>query len=272
MYEAGRIEPRSETAAALEAVARTVALVSERTVVDVEFKEGRDVVTDTDVRVEDVIRHYLSDQTALPVVGEERGGDLPPDSGAYWLVDPICGTRNFASGLPLYSVNVALVEGGQVVAGVVGSPSTGETLVGELGRGCWRWRPEQAERIHVDGRSRVVVVEEGASVGRRRRQAADLASGVIRADRWDFRSFGTTQTLPFLAAGRIAGYGALSAPGLHSAAGCLLVTEAGGWLTDIDGRTWSISSHTLLAAATEELHDALLELARAALGDDEPDV
>jgi myo-inositol-1(or 4)-monophosphatase len=81
---------------------------------DITEKDGRDLVTVTDVAVEDAVRGIVADALGFSVIGEERGGEASADSSPYWLVDPICGTRNFASGIPLYCVNLALVEGDEV--------------------------------------------------------------------------------------------------------------------------------------------------------------
>ena len=77
-------------------------------------------MTTADVAVEDAIRAAVDAAHGLPVVGEERGGETPADGSPYWLVDPICGTRNYASGTTLWCVNLVLVEDGAVTIGVVG--------------------------------------------------------------------------------------------------------------------------------------------------------
>ena len=94
-------------------------------------------MTATDTAVEDAIRDIVEGASPHPVVGEERGGEAPADGSPYWLLDPICGTRNFASGIPLHCVNLALVEGGQISLAAVGDASVGEVLVAERGRGAW---------------------------------------------------------------------------------------------------------------------------------------
>ena len=120
-----RPDLRPETLVALEAVERGLEIARVRGGAgDVTFKAARDLVTGTDVAVEDTVRRIVG-ETRYPIVGEERGGETS-DDGSYWLVDPICGTRNFASGIPLCGVNVALVEDGEVALGLVGDPSTGE--------------------------------------------------------------------------------------------------------------------------------------------------
>ena len=79
--------------------------------------------------VEDAVRTIIRGAVGSLVVGEERGGEAPADGAPCWLVDPICGTRNFASGVPLYSINLAFVEGGQLTVAVVGDPSADEIQV-----------------------------------------------------------------------------------------------------------------------------------------------
>ncbi len=129
---------RPETVVATDAVKRALTLARRRVGADdITAKGERDLVTATDVAVEDAVRGIVADSLGFAVIGEERGGEAPDDGSPYWLVDPICGTRNFASGIPLYCVNLALVEGDEVTVAVVGDPSTGEIYVAERGRGAW---------------------------------------------------------------------------------------------------------------------------------------
>jgi myo-inositol-1(or 4)-monophosphatase len=229
---------------------------------DVAFKGARDLVTATDVAVEDTIRHVLGDTLRFPVVGEEGGGEASADGGSYWLVDPICGTRNFASGIPLYCVNVALVENDEVALGVVGDPSTGEIHVAERAHGAWALRGEEQRRLVVSDESQTIVIEgshNDPEPARRERAAASVA-GAIRAFRWDIRALSTTLALAYVAAGRVAAYVLFSASALHVAPGSVLAAEAGAVVSDIDGRPWTIRSESIVASATPALHDDLLAL------------
>src|SRR5262245_53432209 len=254
---------RAATRQAIDAVTRALALAAGRAGAgDITVKSGRDLVTATDVAVEDAVRRLLADGLGLPVVGEERGGDPPPDGSGYWLVDPICGTRNFASGTPLYCVNVALIEGGEVTASVVGDPSIGEILVAERGRGAWALNDGgPPRRISASADSRTIVVEDGKSAGARREHAARFTAEAIRADRWDFRALGTQLVLPYVSGGRVSAYLVFWVPSTHTAVGSLLVAEADGSVTDIAGRAWSVRSDSIVASAGGELHAELLRLA-----------
>jgi myo-inositol-1(or 4)-monophosphatase len=253
---------RPETQTAIDAVSEALR-IAQRGMGDITAKAGRDIVTTADVAAEDAIRATLTDALPIPVIGEERGGDVPSDGSAYWLVDPICGTRNYASGTTLYCVNLALVEAGEVVIGVVGDPSTGEVLAAERDGGAWALKDGRRRLLKTSGDSRMVVVEEGKSSGQRRERAANVMAQVVRADRWDFRSLGSTLALPYLAAGRIAAYVVLVVTPVHTAAGTLLVTEAGGAVCDIDGGPWTLGSDSIIAGANVGLRDELVALARS---------
>jgi myo-inositol-1(or 4)-monophosphatase len=255
---------RGEVAAGVRAAYRGIELAASRIgAAEVSAKEGRDVVTASDVAVEELVRGLLRESLGQPVIGEEQGGVRPNDGSGYWLLDPICGTRNYASGVSLYCLNLAFIEADQVAAAVVAGPSTSEIFVAERDRGAWLQKGNELSAMTASAASQTIVAEDVQAQGARRAQAAAFFAAAIRADRWDFRSFGTTLSLPYLAAGRIAACGLFSTSAVHSAAGSLLVTEAGGVLTDVDGNPWTIASSTLLASATQVLHDELLALASA---------
>jgi len=259
-------EFRPETRVAIDAVKRALPLAQRRVGADdITAKVGRDLVTLTDVAVEDAVRGSMADALGFPVIGEERGGEASADGSPYWLVDPICGTRNFASGIPLYCVNLALVEGDEVTVAVVGNPSTGEIDVAERGRGAWRMKDGARQRLRTSDESRTIVIEDGKAKDGRREQAARFIAAAIRADRWDFRSLGTTLASPYLAAGRISAYVLFSVSAIHAGAGSLLVAEAGGTVSDIDGRPWTIRADSFVGSANPDLHAELLGLVRAAV-------
>lgn len=200
-------EFRPETRAAIDAVKRALAIARRGIGAgDITAKGGRDLVTVTDVAVEDAVRGIMADALGFSVIGEERGGEASADGSPYWLVDPICGTRNFASRIPLYCVNLALVEGDEVTIAVVGDPSTDEIDVAERGRGAWRLKDGVRHRMTTSDVSRTIVIEDGKSKDSRREQAARFTAAAIRADRWDFCSLGTTLASPYVAAGRISAY------------------------------------------------------------------
>ena len=160
-------------------------------------------------------------------------------------------------------MNLALVEAHEITVAVVGDPSTGEIDVAERGRGAWRLKDSARHRLTTCDDSRTIVIEDGKAKGNRRERAAHFTAAAIRADRWDIRSLGTTLASPYVAAGRIAAYVVFLISALHAGAGSLLITEAGGAVSDIDGRPWTIDSDSLVGSANSRFHEKLLHIARA---------
>ena len=254
---------RPMTRSAIEAVRRGLDIARSRVgAEEITSKGGRDLVTSTDIAVEDEIRRIVADASPYPVVGEERGGEAPVDGSAYWLIDPICGTRNFASGIPLYCVNLAVVEDDRVTLAVVGDGSLDEIMFAEGGGGAWAIGQTGRRRLATDAQSQTIVIEPGTTAGSRRDRAARFTRDALRADRWGIRNLSSTLSSAYVAAGRVAAYVVFSVPALHAGAGTLLVAEAGGTVTDITGGPWTVGSDSLLASANPELHRELIEMVR----------
>lgn len=228
---------------------------------DISYKGPLDVVTTMDIAVEDLIRTAIQDCSQFPVVGEETGG-VSAAGSPYWLIDPICGTRNFASGIPLYAINVALVEHDKISIAVVGDPSTGDIAVSEAGRGAWAFKDDDVRPLLVSNQSETVVVEAGRAAAGRRESAAQFTAEVIRAGQWELRNLSTTLALAYVASGRVSAYVLFDGAALHTGAGSLLANEAGAVISEINGAPWTIRSDSLVAAATPQLHEVLLALAR----------
>lgn len=161
---------RAEAASAIHAVRVALQVIAARTDGDRTITKGRlDIATGTDLKSQALIREVL--ERAQPehlFVGEESGCDRAPAVGSYWLVDPICGTRNYASGLPLYCVNVALVEHGRVVVAAVGDGPSGQVWVAEQGRGAWVDEGGNLVRISASEKSATVLLDPAVLVARQR--------------------------------------------------------------------------------------------------------
>jgi myo-inositol-1(or 4)-monophosphatase len=282
---------RAETDAAIGAARLARQLADSRVGADhVQSKGGIDLVTGADVACEDAIRaELLRAFPDYPVVGEERGGE-PRGDTPYWLVDPICGTRCYASDVPLYCTNIALVEHGVVTAAAIGVGRSGELLYAERGAGAWLVTDSGATRIeHPNRRAGDMgsVTADDSSTDREqitRRAAASDASNVIwihgrgkafaefartiwGTERWYLWAFSSTVAYAYLAAGRISGIVHVGTPAqakeppVHTAAGCLVVQEAGATITDADtGGAWTLATRSFVIAATAQLHRELAAL------------
>jgi myo-inositol-1(or 4)-monophosphatase len=236
-------------------------LVLERRGADqVHAKGEHDLVTATDVLVEQELQAFLGERVRdAQFVGEEGGQSLPA-GGRFWLVDPICGTENYAAGLPLYATNIALVEGREVSLAVAADGANGDIYVGERGRGAFRVRQGQQMPLTVSAKSRAINLDPApwpTSFGTR------LTMAVLAAGDWDVRVLSSSIALPYLAAGYLAAaaYTSSGVP-VHFAAGLLLAEEAGATVTDGAGERWTLHSPIYVASASEAIHAEVLDLVR----------
>jgi len=130
------------------------------------LKEADQPVTLADLEAERVLRARL--EGVVPEAGwlSEESAPVPPGRGAYWLVDPLDGTRELLAGLPGYTVSVALVVRGEPVVGVIADPVTGRIWSAERGAGATcHGRPVRASRTSDLAGSRIVVSRTEASKG-----------------------------------------------------------------------------------------------------------
>lgn len=249
---------RAETAAAIRAVKLGIDIADRRIGADeVSSKGGIDLVTATDIAGEDKIRQVLGE--AFPdyvIVGEERGG-TPLNGMPYWLVDPICGTRPYASDVPLYCTNIALVEEGMVTAAAIALGKSGEVLFAEKGQGAW------SRTAAGDTSIQPSVANNTLWVGGIGELAADVTRMAMLDQRWFVWQFSSSIAYAYLATGRIAGviHIAPHLSSVHTAAGSFVSLEAGALVTDLDtGKEWDLDTHSYLLAATPALQEVLLEM------------
>lgn len=224
--------------------------------VSVSLKADRSPVTDADRAAEaavlDVLRARCPDHGAL---GEELGESGP--RARRFIVDPIDGTRNFVRRIPTWAVLIGLEEDDRVIAGVVYQPVTGTLHTAWRGQGAYR----DGVRIRVspiDALDRALVVHSSVNFLRR----SSYWDGFLRlADRTQVqRGFGDFSAYLWVAEGQ--GEIALSTTvkAWDVAALKVVVEEAGGRLTDLDGRTGIYGSTVL--ASNGLLHDAALAAMR----------
>ena len=198
-------------------------------------KAGLDFATDTDVAAERAVRAVLA--AARPgdaVVGEELGAS-GGDVARRWFVDPLCGTLNFAAGVPAFGVNVALAERRdgveRVLAAAVADPLTGEVVWSDGTRTRVRGAAVDTDASPASV-SRLVNVDVDNGGG----APALVADAGLRAA-WAVRVASTSLALAWVAAGRQAAYvtGAGVDGSVHFLPGVALCEAAGCVVTDLDG-------------------------------------
>jgi myo-inositol-1(or 4)-monophosphatase len=245
------------TATALEAGRLVVSRVAEAEVAATK-SSPTDVVTEVDLASERLIRErILGTRPDDGFVGEE-GDDLPTTSGVVWVADPIDGTVNFLYGIPQYAVSIAAQQDGEVVAGVVHHPVTGETFTAVRGGGARL----DGQPIHVsrctDLRQALVGTGFHYRVEVRTAQVAEVAALMPQVR--DIRRMGSAALdLCFVACGRYDAYVERGLKPWDLLAAQLVVEEAGGTVAGLNGAPAGELITTAAGSALyNDFHDGLL--------------
>ena len=228
-------------------------------------KGAADFVTAADLKAEEVLVEALS--TARPGYGflaEERGVVEGTDKTHTWIIDPLDGTTNFLHGIPHFAINIALEREGQIVAAVTYNPIHEELFWAERGKGAFlgsERRIRVAARKVMDETLLATGIPFAGRTGHAQflkelHQVAPRVAGV--------RRFGSAALdLAWVAAGRYDGYWERNIQPWDVAAGLLLVHEAGGKVTTIDGEGDPLQAKSVLASNLE-LHPQIMERLKAA--------
>jgi myo-inositol-1(or 4)-monophosphatase len=212
-----------------------------------------DLVTDADRAAERVIIHRLQRAYPSATILAEESGELSGSGGERWIVDPLDGTTNFAHGYPPFCVSIGYERDGELLAGVIHAPALHETFTAELGKGarlngrtiavsaiarlgdaltCTGFRPADYDR---NGPAFEAVSRRAQGVRRDGSAALDLA---------------------YVACGRFDAFWELDLRPWDVAAGTLIVREAGGTVTQVDGRTAALDAGSILAT-NGRIHEEL---------------
>lgn len=231
----------------------------------------RDLVTEWDLRSEDVIRRVLAERTpGIAVLGEEAGQGESPDNdrasgrpGQRWLVDPIDGTVNFAHGLPIWAVSIACEDAGQIAAGVVAAPQLGWWFEASRGGGA---RDGGGAPLRVSSIARLdhALLTTGFPYDRATRPDNNFAEWAhLQRRAGACRRLGAASLdLCLVARGWMDGYWEKHLHPWDVAAGALIVTEAGGIVTDWTGGPLDIHEGAVVATNGAIHEELIAELGR----------
>ncbi|MGH7318366.1 MAG: inositol monophosphatase family protein [Candidatus Rokuibacteriota bacterium] len=222
------------------------------------YKGGpTNLVTEMDARAEVLLLHHLGLVFPADAVLAEESGARAGSSGRRWIIDPLDGTTNYAHGVPIYAVSIALECDGEVVLGVVFDPNHDEVFVAERGGGASvNSQPLTVSRSASLDESLLATgfpyairethdtnLPEYAAFSLRTRGVRRLGSAVLY--------------LAYVAAGRLDGYWELRLGPWDAAAGALLVKEAGGRISNLEGGPLDLEAPSIVAS-NGRIHEAML--------------
>jgi myo-inositol-1(or 4)-monophosphatase len=219
---------------------------------DIRFKGEKDVVTEADLACDAAIRKSLAAAYPAHNIITEEDAALQKGSDFTWYVDPIDGTVNYSRGFPLWGVSIGLRRGDAMVAGCIWLPALEEMFTVTLGGGAYlNGKPIQVSA--VSELHQAIISHGDFNVGntdeqRRELNARNLESrGRAAAALQRVKCLGSAVVEgSFVAAGRMEAYCMLAMKPWDVAVGSLLVTEAGGSVSHLDGSPFSIDGHDAL--------------------------
>ena len=243
---------------AASAAARAIAHYRDQPL-NVEHKADASPVTAADREAETVIRNIIREHYPdHAIFGEEHGRD--GDGDFLWLVDPLDGTKSFVRGTPFYSTQIALMHDGALWLGVSAAPHFGETMWARRGGGAWM----DGERARVADTSDIA--QAAVSMGNVRTLAAHAsrwrALGDLLGDVNRIRGYGDFCHYHLLARGALDVVIESDVNILDIAALAVIVREAGGAFTDLEGDELTLDTTSVLATVPT-LHEAVSQRLKA---------
>ncbi len=219
-----------------------------------------DFVSTADLKAERILREELS--KARPGYGflmEESGAIAGKDSEHRWIVDPLDGTTNFLHGIPHFAISIGLERAGEIVAGLILDPVKDERYWAEKGTGAYL----NDRRIRVSSRGRLADALLATGIpfgghGDHRGFAAELEA-ITPAVAGVRRLGAAALDLAYVAAGRYEGFWERGLSPWDLAAGLIIVREAGGYVSEIEGGEAMLASGSVLAA-NDRLHGEISRL------------
>lgn len=225
---------------------------------EVHVKGLRDIVTDADLAAEEAIVQTIRARFPEHALLTEEGGESTRDAAYVWVVDPLDGTTNYSRRFPIFSVSVGLVHQGELAVGVVYDPLADRLFAAERGRGATL----NGAALHVSRIDRVGGTVVGLDWARSQDNRHEI---VARLDRvapacGTLRGIGSAALgLCYVSAGWLDAYFHIGLKPWDMAAGLLLIQEAGGRVTDLQGRPWQPWVPRVLGS-NGRVHQALLQL------------
>lgn len=226
-------------------------------------KGPADFVSAADLKAEQVLKAELS--RARPSFGflMEESGDIPGSDGhSRWIVDPLDGTTNFLHGIPHFAISIALEQNGELIAGVVYEPTRDEMYWAERGIGAF----VNYRRLRVSSRQNLKDSVLGTGIphlGRPRSGAFSAELSTLMPLVAGVRRFGTASLdLAYVASGRFDGFWEHGLAAWDMAAGIILVREAGGLVSDLDGGQ-NMLENGHIVAANDRLYPLLARTLKA---------
>jgi myo-inositol-1(or 4)-monophosphatase len=225
----------------------------------IDYKGEVDIVTEADRLSEEIVMTEIRRRFPDHGILSEETAEVEKRSPYRWVIDPLDGTTNYAHGFPLFCVSIALEKDGRIVTGVIYNPTSDELFMAGEGEGSFL----NGSRISVSGTAEVseslLATGFPYDIRRNPNNNVNYFSEMALRTQAIRRTGSAALDLAYTAAGRFDGFWELKLHPWDTAAGWLLVSEAGGIVTDIFGGGYRLDSPSILAS-NGKIHEAMINI------------
>ncbi len=222
----------------------------------IQSKSIGDFVTNADIKVEknilETLKYYFPDYTYIT----EESGTIKGDENKI-VIDPIDGTSNFIHGIPLVGIIIAKLTNDEITDGIIYNPILNDFFWSSKGKGSWC----NNRRLRVSNRNNLseCLIGTGIPFGKRiYKNYLDEIDKVAQSTAGIRRLGSAGIDLAYVAAGKLDGFWEKDLNLWDVSTGILLVKEAGGFISDLDGKDWSLNSESIVAS-NNIIHKELLQ-------------
>ncbi|CAN5772639.1 inositol monophosphatase family protein [soil metagenome] len=223
-------------------------------------KEGiNNLVTEADHASEKAIFHVIKEAYPDHFILSEELGAIVMDSNYKWIIDPIDGTVNFANGIPICCVSIGLEHNGELILGAVYNPFMNELFIGEKGKGATLNDKKISVSNKADVGKSCLATGFPYTYLDNTNSPLEVFEKFIRKGIAVRRLGSAAIDLCWVATGRFDAYFEHKLEAWDSAAGCVIVREAGGVVTDYTGKPYSVYQPQIIAS-NGKIHDDILRV------------
>lgn len=214
----------------------------------IHYKGDINIVTEADQFSENLIIGAIKHRFPEHGILSEESPAIAGTGKIRWIIDPLDGTTNYAHGYPVFCVSIALESDGKIILGVIYDPMREEMFVATRGEGSYMNDKKIKVSNHDDISKCLLATGFPYDIRESKENNLDYFNWMAKKCQAIRRAGAAALDLAYLAAGRFDGFWELKLKPWDTAAGCLMVEEAGGTVSDLSGNDWTISSPNVLAS------------------------
>jgi myo-inositol-1(or 4)-monophosphatase len=228
----------------------------------ISYKGDINLVTEADKMSENLIIAAIQQHFPGHAILAEESPAIP-GSSMRWIIDPLDGTTNYAHGYPVFCVSIALEKDGVIILGVIYDPTRRDTFIAVRGDGAYLNGKRLASSKTADLNRSLLATGFPYDIRESKENNLNYFSTMAKEAQAIRRAGAAALDMAYVAAGRLDGFWELKLQPWDMAAGCLMIEEAGGKITEISGSSWNILSPDILAS-NGRIHEQMIAVLQRA--------